>query len=118
MLFLDWDRHGFSYPVVPITVNSYGRTLVRSHAKPITPSEAQALEGKANLLRLLQEMRLTEDERAAVEDGVAAFERLLTKLADVPTPTGAASRELSGRDIIPLRPVSVRVEGKKSGPGG
>jgi integrase len=85
---------------------------------PKGSSRAEVLEGKANLLRLLQEMRLTEDERAAVEDGVATFERLLTKLADVPTPTGAAPRQLSGRGIIPLRSVSVPVEGKESGPGG
>ncbi len=44
VLYMDWDRRGFSYPVVPITVNSYGRDLVRAHGKPQTPSEALALE--------------------------------------------------------------------------
>jgi hypothetical protein len=81
---------------------------------PKGSSKAQVLEGKANLRRLLQEMRLTEDERAAVEDGVDAFERLRTKLADVPTPTGLAPRQLSGRDIIPVRAVSAPLDGKQA----
>jgi hypothetical protein len=85
---------------------------------PKGSSKAQALEGKANLLRLLQDIALTEDERAAVEDGVAAFERLLTKLADVPTPAGLVPRQLSGREIIPVRAVAAPVEGKETGPGG
>lgn len=28
LLFLDWDRRGFDYPVVPISVNAYGRFLI------------------------------------------------------------------------------------------
>jgi hypothetical protein len=27
-LYLDWDRNGFPYPMLPITVNSYGRKLL------------------------------------------------------------------------------------------
>ena len=46
ILYLDWDRKGFPYPVVPITVNSYGRDLVRHQGRPRTPSEAAALEGE------------------------------------------------------------------------
>ncbi len=44
VLYLDWDRQGFPYPVVPITVNSYGRNLVRARGKAQTPSEALAME--------------------------------------------------------------------------
>jgi hypothetical protein len=44
VLYMDWDRQGFSYPVVPITVNSYGRNLVRAQGKAQTPAEALALE--------------------------------------------------------------------------
>jgi hypothetical protein len=61
---------------------------------------------------------LTEDERAAVDEGVDAFDRLLTKLADVPTPAGPSPRHLSGRDVIPLRAVSAPVEGKEIERGG
>ena len=28
LLFLDWDRKGFDYPVVPISVNAYGRRVI------------------------------------------------------------------------------------------
>jgi hypothetical protein len=38
-------------------------------------SAALILEGKASLLRLLQEIPLGEAEEAAVEDGVAAYEK-------------------------------------------
>jgi hypothetical protein len=41
---------------------------------PKQSSAALLLEGKANLLRLLQEIPLGEAEEAAVEDGVAAYE--------------------------------------------
>ena len=41
VLYLDWDRKGFPYPVVPFTVNSYGRKLVGSRGIPLTPSAAQ-----------------------------------------------------------------------------
>ncbi|MSQ24508.1 MAG: extradiol ring-cleavage dioxygenase [Chloroflexi bacterium] len=44
VLYLDWDRQGFPYPLVPIAVNSYGRTLVGSGGKPLMPSEAKAIE--------------------------------------------------------------------------
>ncbi len=44
VLYMDWDRRGFSYPLVPITVNSYGRDLVRAHGRAQTPTEALALE--------------------------------------------------------------------------
>jgi hypothetical protein len=44
VLYMDWDRSGFSYPVVPITVNAYGRNLVRAHGTPMTPSETAALD--------------------------------------------------------------------------
>ncbi|MER7468649.1 hypothetical protein [Streptomyces sp. NPDC097981] len=38
---------------------------------------------------------LTDDERATVDDGHAALNRLLERLADVPTPAGPTPRELS-----------------------
>ena len=41
VLYLDWDRKGFPYPLVPFTVNSYGRKLVGSRGIPLTPSAAQ-----------------------------------------------------------------------------
>ncbi|MFN0071366.1 MAG: extradiol ring-cleavage dioxygenase [Chloroflexota bacterium] len=46
VLYLDWDRRGFHYPVLPITVNSYGRALISARGRPQTPSQAQALEAQ------------------------------------------------------------------------
>jgi hypothetical protein len=37
---------------------------------------------------------LTDDERAAVDDGQAAFDKLLGQLADTPTPAGPTPRQL------------------------
>jgi hypothetical protein len=44
------------------------------------------LEAKTNLLRMRQEIPLSEPELAAVEDGLAAYEKLIANLRDVPTP--------------------------------
>ena len=49
-------------------------------------TRAQVLEAKANLLRLRQEIPLSEPELAAVEQGLAAYEKLIERLADAPTP--------------------------------
>src|SRR5437660_9011128 len=54
--------------------------------RPKGSSHAQLLEAKANLLRLKQEIPLTDDEAAAVDDGLEALERLCLQLTYVPTP--------------------------------
>jgi len=43
---------------------------------------------------------LTDDERAAVDDGQAALDQLLERLTDVPTPAGPTLRRLG----IPATP--------------
>jgi hypothetical protein len=63
---------------------------------PKDSTAALLLEGKEHLLRLLQEIPLAEAEKAAVEEGVVAYEKLLVKLADVPTPAGPARKISSG----------------------
>jgi hypothetical protein len=72
---------------------------------PKASMQAQIVEGKANLARMLEMIPLTEDERAAVEEGQQAYDRLLAKLADVPTPAGHTPRELfpAGRPL-PVHP--------------
>jgi len=64
---------------------------------PKHSSQAQLLQGKTNLLQLRQEIPLNDSELAAVDDGVAAMEKLLEQLADVPTPAGPTPRELGNR---------------------
>jgi integrase len=74
---------------------------------PKLSTAALLLEGKQNLLRLLQEIPLGDVEQAAVEDGVAAYESLLLKLADVPTPSGPTQRQLGSGlvQITLVRPI-------------
>ena len=48
---------------------------------------------------------LTSDEQAAVEDGQAAIDRLLGKLADTPTPAGPTPRQLAAPGTGRLLPV-------------
>jgi integrase len=70
---------------------------------PKGSSKAQLLEAKANLARMRAEIPLTDDERAAVEDGSAAVERLLARLADTPTPAGPTPREIAAsHSFVPL----------------
>jgi hypothetical protein len=55
----------------------------------------QLLQDRANLVQLRQEIPLNDSELA--DDGVAAMEKLLEQLADVPTPAGPTPRELGKR---------------------
>jgi hypothetical protein len=49
VLYLDIDRKGFPYPVVPFTVNAYGRQLIAAHGGALTPSQAAKLASQAEL---------------------------------------------------------------------
>lgn len=46
VLYLDYDRKGFPYPVVPFAVNAYGRWLIAARGAPMFPSEAAARLGQ------------------------------------------------------------------------
>lgn len=67
----------------------------RSFYLPKESTKAQHFEAKANLLRLRQDIPLAEAEVSAVEDGLAAYENLLARLADVPTSAGPTRRQLA-----------------------
>jgi hypothetical protein len=66
---------------------------------PKDSSKALLLEAKDNLQRMLAAVPLTDDERAAVDDGQTALDQLLERLADVPTPAGPTPRQLGVRAI-------------------
>ncbi|MBO0778469.1 MAG: site-specific integrase, partial [Ktedonobacteraceae bacterium] len=74
----------------------------------------QILEGKANLLRLKQELSLTEEEVAAVDDGLAVLATLHQKLADTPTPAGPTPRQLEESPPLPHLISVQSVRSKKS----
>jgi hypothetical protein len=61
-------------------------------AKP--SSEAQLLEAKEGLQRMLVQIPLTDDERAAVESHHDAVEKLIDGLRATATPAGPTPREL------------------------
>jgi len=89
---------------------------------PKDSTAALLLEGRTHLLRLLQEIPLGEAEQAAVEDGVAAYENLLSKLSDVPTPAGPTPRQLGAElvqitSVRPALPASTLTESRSHGAG-
>jgi hypothetical protein len=70
---------------------------------PKDSTKGQLLEAKANLLRLRQDIPLAEAEISAVEEGLIAYEQLLAKLADVPTPAGPIPRQLGREHLVQLQ---------------
>jgi len=77
---------------------------------PKDSSKAQLLEARGNLQRMLAQIPLTEDERAAVEDGSAAVDRLLARLVDTPTPTGRTPRQMAQpANFVPLSSLQASV---------
>lgn len=64
--------------------------------RPRQSTLVQLLEAKTNILRLLQEIPLTDDEKAVVDGDLVAIDRLTAKLADRPTPSGQTPTELRG----------------------
>jgi hypothetical protein len=69
---------------------------------PKESTAAALLEGKSNLLRMRQEIPLSEAELAALDDGVSALESLLSRLADVPTPAGQTPLQLSAEYLVQI----------------
>lgn len=72
---------------------------------PKESSKAQFLEAKDNLQRMIATIPLTDDEKAAVDEDGAAVDRLLERLADVPTPSGRTPREMG---LIPLKVIPTK----------
>ena len=69
---------------------------------PKNSTRSQLLEARGNLQRMLAQIPLTDDERAAVEDGATPVERLIERLADVPTPAGPTPKQLGLRSFVPI----------------
>ena len=62
--------------------------------RPRDSSLVQLLEAKDNILRFLQEIPLTDEERSVVDGDLIAIDRLTGKLAKQPTPSGQTPTEL------------------------
>ncbi|MGW5150114.1 tyrosine-type recombinase/integrase [Rhodococcus koreensis] len=72
---------------------------------PKDSSKAQLLEASGNLQRMLTSIPLTDDERAAVDDGHTAIAALLDRLTDLPTPAGPTPREIGASPTVTLLPI-------------
>ncbi|MCQ8193736.1 hypothetical protein [Streptomyces rugosispiralis] len=72
---------------------------------PKTSSKGRLLEAKDNLQRMLASVPLSDEERAAVDDGQSALDQLLERLVDIPTPTGTTPREIGVPATATLLPI-------------
>ena len=67
---------------------------------PKQSSQAQLLQAKDGLQRMLVEVPLTDDEHAAVDADQTAIDRLIDQLADTPTPAGPTPRDLTSQPPV------------------
>jgi hypothetical protein len=74
--------------------------------RPKESTVEQLTEGKANLVRMLEFLTLTEDEQLLVTEGIELHQDLIERLAHVPTPAGATPQEMQGeyqrKNVIPI----------------
>jgi len=68
----------------------------------------QLVEGQANLVRMLEFVQLTEDEKLLVNEGVELHQELIEKLTDVPTPAGPTPRELEAQRQGATRAIPIK----------
>jgi hypothetical protein len=77
--------------------------------QPKDSGKGQLFQAKDNLQRMLANIPLTDDERAAVDDGQAALDKLLGRLVGVPTPAGSTPRQIgvpTTATLVPLLTIS------------
>src|SRR4051812_24446684 len=67
--------------------------------------EGATAGGEGKLQRMLASIPLTDDERAAVDDGQTALDKLLEQLVDVPTPSGSTPRQIGAPATATLLPI-------------
>jgi hypothetical protein len=78
--------------------------------RPKNSLNDQLVEGKANLIHMLEFVQLTEDEKLLVTEGIELHQELIEKLVDVSTPAGPTPRELEAQrhgemKVIPIKSV-------------
>ena len=79
---------------------------------PKGSTKAQLLEAKDNLQRMRAEIPLSDEERAAVDDGHDALDALLNRLADIPTPAGPTPHHIGTRPTPTMLPITPVHQGK------
>ena len=87
--------------------------------RPKDSTLEQLVEGKANLVRMLEYVKLTEDEQQLITEGIELHQALIEKLVDTPTPAGPTPRELETslqfeRKMIPVKEVRKQEKSEKA----
>jgi integrase len=80
---------------------------------PKDSTRGQWLETRDDLLKMLQEIPLSDEERAAVDGDVQALNRLLERLKEVPTPSKYHLETLQQQVFIPVNAVLSKKEEKR-----
>jgi integrase len=78
---------------------------------PKESTAAVLLEGKSNLLRMRQEIPLTDAEIAALDDGVSALESLLSRLENIPSPSGKTPLQIREQSLVQIAAHNIRLSG-------
>jgi hypothetical protein len=109
-------RHPRCSTTISATATAPTRSSSSAHTEWLAPvaisytpkasSKAQLLEAKENLQRMLSTIPLIDDERAAVDDGQAALDQLLERLAGVATPAGRTPRKIGVPPTVTLLPIT------------
>ena len=68
---------------------------------PKVSAKGMAVEALASVTRLLEEVPLSPDERAAAEGDMAALDGMLAKLRDVPALDGRTPQQIHSADNCP-----------------
>ena len=94
----------FTKPVDPLQCPHHMACAKCHFYAPKDSTKGQLLEASGNLQQMLAAVPLTDDERAAVDDGRAALYKLLDRLADVPTLPGPPLARSARRQQRPCCP--------------
>jgi hypothetical protein len=109
-----WQRYDLGHGWCSYTFCEQCRhRTARARCDSCTPkdsSKGQLLEAKDNLQKMLAHVPLAGDVRAAVDDGQAALDQLLERLAGVPAPAGPTPRQV-GTPQLPRSCRSSRCDG-------
>jgi hypothetical protein len=67
------------------------------------------------LVRMLEFVQLTEDEKLLVTEGIELHQALIEKLVDMPTPAGPTPRELEAQRQAEMKVIPIKSVGRHGG---
>src|SRR5258708_2231551 len=81
---------------------SHPELMSQRRTAPEVSYASALLEGKGNLMGMRQEIPLNESRLAALDDGLSALESLLSRLGNIPTPSGPTPLQLRGGALVQI----------------